>query len=777
MRGLGRGRFSRELILLMVAGLATVGGASFNVQGYSGRAGVVAIAAALAGFGTGVMHRRRPQAAGLAALALGLHLLKARFLGGGVTYLGINLVGLMALALGGATAEVSYSALSLTIRRRVGDLERVTRLLEEQRRIFIAATDEGALAAADVNEITGHLARVTGAEFCCLYLSAPDGKQFLPQLPGIGFDQSRPPSLSRLRGAADPIFTAIDAHDPVYLDSPEQLSPARRLLPPNFKARNLLVLPIARDQELVGFILLGNRADGFTPDLQRLGVALAAQAGIVLASQSIISQSKEEAERASVLAEITSSAGELDLDGLLDLLLTRAKQVIRHDTAQAIIFGPRGTYTIVGSLLPPGVLAGTPLEGLRNQGEVAIRRMLSLTDPLYSGVTPAGDAAQVAEALVPVSARGQVIGAICLGRRGGLSFGDRDQKVLDELRLASGRAAEVSTDSRPTGSRQEEPRELVPTNPLAEIFATATREQAMDLLLAWSLRIGDASAGCVVMMENRRLRVRSLLGWSRESAAKTALDQGSEICRRALDGGALVIDTLSPAAGAPIKVLCVPLGIRALRVGCVFLANPAEAPQFNSAQAGRVQDLATAAAGMVAAETAIANQEHDLLTAMIGFATALDGRSPYTSGRSERVATYALTIASELGYAVNDPGAARRLHQGCLLHDLGQVVVPDSVWQKSGRLTRAESTQIKLHPSVGFDLLKGIPMLTDELVIIRSHHERFDGRGYPDGKSGDQLPIVVWIAGVADALEAMTGERPHRPSLTIEAAIEELRAG
>ena len=109
-----------------------------------------------------------------------------------------------------------------------------------------------------------------------------------------------------------------------------------------------------------------------------------------------------------------------------------------------------------------------------------------------------------------------------------------------------------------------------------------------------------------------------------------------------------------------------------------------------------------------------------------------------------------------------------------LLHDIGKINVPDAILGKPGKLTEEEFDILKRHPVVGYDVLKNLHMLTDELVIVRSHHERFDGRGYPDGKKGDELAIIAWIVAAADAFDAMTSDRPYRKGMSIEVALAEI---
>jgi HD-GYP domain-containing protein (c-di-GMP phosphodiesterase class II) len=128
-------------------------------------------------------------------------------------------------------------------------------------------------------------------------------------------------------------------------------------------------------------------------------------------------------------------------------------------------------------------------------------------------------------------------------------------------------------------------------------------------------------------------------------------------------------------------------------------------------------------------------------------------------------------------YSPEEQSAWLRLERGGRLHDIGKIGVPDAILQKAGKLTDEEFEKMKQHPVVGFNILSGLRMLSDELVIVRSHHERYDGRGYPDRKKSDELPIFAWIVSAADAIDAMTSDRPYRRGMALEAAVQQVRAG
>jgi response regulator RpfG family c-di-GMP phosphodiesterase len=165
--------------------------------------------------------------------------------------------------------------------------------------------------------------------------------------------------------------------------------------------------------------------------------------------------------------------------------------------------------------------------------------------------------------------------------------------------------------------------------------------------------------------------------------------------------------------------------------------------------------------------------EELFLASVQSLAEALEVKDPYTRGHSIRVSHYSVMIASELGL---DGELLRRIELGGHVHDIGKIGVREDVLNKPGKLTDAEYEHIMTHPVVGWRILA--PLLGDTplaLNIVRSHHERYDGRGIPDRLAGDAIPFEARIAAVADSFDAMTSDRPYRPDgMSIEAAIAEL---
>ena len=147
---------------------------------------------------------------------------------------------------------------------------------------------------------------------------------------------------------------------------------------------------------------------------------------------------------------------------------------------------------------------------------------------------------------------------------------------------------------------------------------------------------------------------------------------------------------------------------------------------------------------------------------LLGLANALEAKDVYTRGHSERVAALARRIALAAGVL---PGAAGTIAQAGLLHDLGKIGIPESVLRKPGPLSDAEWAVMRRHPIVGAQIVAPLEFFADGAVIVRHHHERHDGSGYPDGLRGERIPLGARIVAVADVYDALTSDRPYRPRL------------
>jgi ribonuclease P protein subunit RPR2 len=148
---------------------------------------------------------------------------------------------------------------------------------------------------------------------------------------------------------------------------------------------------------------------------------------------------------------------------------------------------------------------------------------------------------------------------------------------------------------------------------------------------------------------------------------------------------------------------------------------------------------------------------------------AVEARDAYTGKHAERVAAYGMEIARVLDAPFSDDP---EVEFGFLLHDVGKVAVPDSILWKPEPLTPEERLVMERHPLVGWEILREIDFLGEAKLVVRHHHERWDGAGYPDGLAGDVIPLAARVFAVADVLDALTTLRPYRPPSPLEVARE-----
>ena len=936
--------FSAATLVLVLAG------ASLNI---SGRVGAIALIAGIAGLlalAAGILNTVWKASIPLGAAAIVVALIASQF-NLKDRQLPWELAGLLVLGLGGVVGSIAYRSFTDVLHRQSEDIDRLNGQLEEKHRAFMAATSDADSAGppGDVAALTANIAGQIGCAFACYYLASPDGKQFVPQPPGIGLDRLHPQSVNRMAEGAGPLMAAIESGKEFIGDDKAGLTELVNYLPDDMHVDSLMAVPMPIGEHIGGFVLLGNKPGGFTDDDRRLAMTLTLRAGAQLASAHAVALSRKESARYSLMNELVKEASGKTMNEVLELVLDKGKQLIRYDAGSVALFQPDGTYLMLG-----GSDAAKPIEGPMakvRDGETLIRSLITEDEGLFSGVLPSTSGGTVNEALTPIRGKEGVMGAICLGRTGTAGFNQRDVAALDELgsmagvavensrilQVVTGQASRLDTTldalgevsqaltTVTQGSKVLEQKTLetavrvtmataglmtrttaegsqtvimslgFPANvdelvfqngqgivgavmlngrvtavpdisasfdlgsppdlvalglqaaicmPMLEdgrlwgtlsVFDVKTREwtaddqrvlatlgnhgvvavrnaelydnnqrsiwelknlqealqaatstldlnQVLQQVLAGAAKASTAQIGCLALDESGKLILKGGFGTDSTTAEKLALGLGGDICRDVMASGkpfmeAMERDTTTDSPLNPRAVLCVPITLRGKPTGVLFLANYQVGHAFTPDHRNLVTELAAQAAVAIDNARLFKDREEVILSSLEALANAVDARDPYTAGHSQRVTQYALMIARQMKYSPKDQSAWVRLERGGRLHDIGKIGVPDAILQKAGKLTDQEFAKMKEHPVVGFNILSGLKMLTDELVIVRSHHERYDGQGYPDKKAGDDLPMFAWIASAADAIDAMTSDRPYRKASPLEVAVEQIRVG
>jgi putative two-component system response regulator len=232
--------------------------------------------------------------------------------------------------------------------------------------------------------------------------------------------------------------------------------------------------------------------------------------------------------------------------------------------------------------------------------------------------------------------------------------------------------------------------------------------------------------------------------------------QGFELCRR--------LKNMTVTRFVPVVIVTAQADrrdrLRGIEAGCDdFLVKPFDATELHA----RIQSLVR-----------IKRFTDDLESAeavIMGMGATIEARDPCTNGHCQRLAHY----ATRLGHSLNlDESDLAALERGGFLHDIGKIAVPDSVLLKSGQLDPRESRVMRKHPIVGDNLCSGLRSLSKVRPIVRHHHERLDGTGYPDGLRNGEVPLLAQVVGVVDVFDALTTERPYRAAVPAEEAFQVL---
>jgi HD-GYP domain-containing protein (c-di-GMP phosphodiesterase class II) len=217
-------------------------------------------------------------------------------------------------------------------------------------------------------------------------------------------------------------------------------------------------------------------------------------------------------------------------------------------------------------------------------------------------------------------------------------------------------------------------------------------------------------------------------------------------------------------------ILTVPLLMQGTVIGVLQLLNPVGRERFTASDLRRMSLFAGVLAPPLQNARLYAQQQSQFLKMVTALAETIDKKDPYTGGHVRRVVSYSMLLGAELGLS---RGQLKDLWLAATLHDIGKIGVPDRILGKPAPLDRDEAEVMKRHTVDGSEIVSHLanPAV---LVGVRNHHERVDGRGYPDGLGGDELPLVARIIAVADTYDAMTTSRPYRAGLPPERAAAEI---
>ncbi len=247
-------------------------------------------------------------------------------------------------------------------------------------------------------------------------------------------------------------------------------------------------------------------------------------------------------------------------------------------------------------------------------------------------------------------------------------------------------------------------------------------------------------------------------------------EEGRPVRLQDLSGDPSLEASVGPLYAAGFALVC-PVMMKEKLTAILAVGEKVSGQDFQSTDLEMVKALSESAGIAIENARLFKDLQETYLATVRVLVSTIEAKDPYTHGHTERVAQYSVGIAKAMEFSQDE---IQTIQLGAFLHDIGKLHTSDSILHKPGALTDEEWRLVKAHPVRGAQMLQGVKFLEKATDLVRHHHERVDGKGYPDGLRGDQITIGAKIVNVADAFDAMTTERPYRAGLTMDQAVAQL---
>lgn len=309
-------------------------------------------------------------------------------------------------------------------------------------------------------------------------------------------------------------------------------------------------------------------------------------------------------------------------------------------------------------------------------------------------------------------------------------------------------------------------------------------DELLSSILHDAVHVLNAQRGAIVLAEGpeQTLKIRALANgfgetragrfhYSHKIAQRCFANGESYLCRSVNDDPELAA-AQSIADGEMSSVLCVLLRTPRRSLGVLHLDRTLWQQQFTEEDLHLADALAASVSLGIEAATLLRKQRDLFRNTITVLAQLVEGKDEYTGRHIQRVTDYAVLLGKQLGRSEDE---LEQLRTGTPMHDIGKIKIPDAVLQKPGKLTEDEFVLMKTHTTEGAKVLEAIPEMQPLIPIVRHHHERWDGNGYPDGLAGEAIPLFARIVSVVDAFDAMTTDRPYSKARSPEVAFAEIQ--
>ena len=537
------------------------------------------------------------------------------------------------------------------------------------------------------------------------------------------------------------------------------------------------------------------------------------------AEQQIIQHSKE----LEALYDVASAASQtLELEELLDNVLAKVVEVMEVDGGLVVLFIPRAGEFVLKAHRGISEELARDIARIKLQPQ-EIERAIQSEEPTFSTESIFNEAGaalfmrlQEREGLrsytaVPLWSKGVLHGAMAIVSRSERRFTPENTGLLHAISNQIAVAIENASLFQDTKDKAER---LAVTAELTRIMVSSLNiEEVFDAFAAGVRRLVDFDRASIALVEGANLRflavfsdVETELGsgaivplkdaataWVVQNKRTNIETDFAKSMQFAIDE-TLFKSGLRSAIRLPLfyrgevfgtfnlSSTCPnAYGLRELDILEELAGQIAIAIQNDMLFAEvkqRKEELEMAYDQLMATASALGRGKRELENAYLNMARTLvltlEARDPYTRGHSERVAQISRQVAFEIGLSHDE---MRNIETAARLHDLGKIGIPDSILLKPGPITPGERAEIQLHPTRAVELLRLLGFLNGVLPVIESHHERYNGGGYPESRKGEETPLGARILAVADAYDAMTSARPYRPPMSHEEAIQVLKEG
>ncbi|NCB37742.1 MAG: GAF domain-containing protein [Erysipelotrichia bacterium] len=377
----------------------------------------------------------------------------------------------------------------------------------------------------------------------------------------------------------------------------------------------------------------------------------------------------------------------------------------------------------------------------------------------------------------PIKNSGKVIAILSISNKiSGVPFNDAD------LNLIEGISIEAAIAIKNARLWQDLERKVLELNTLHEVGKNLNLvfdiNKLLELVLDLTATVlGGVKTSSVILYdeETDSLQVMHYKG-SKNIASLQPIKPGEGIAGKVFTRGEpIIINDLSssePGSGVTGRSsICVPLRVKEKTIGVLSVSDKQSGDSFDNNDLNMLVTLAAQISVALYNAQLYEDLEASYFSAVRALANSIDAKDAYTRGHSERVAKYSMEIGKVMGL---NPDELKNLHVGALLHDIGKIGIAEVIINKDSKLTEAEYLEIKTHPSRGASIIEPAKFLKEKVPLIKFHHERYDGKGYPDGLKGENIPLMARIVCCADSFDAMTSKRAYRDVMPLEDARNEL---